>query len=98
MAETAAFDCVIVTASDEHQSSAYLQELRWRQCNGCFPGALIIAVPDPKGARIGSGGATLNALVMGAQALAAQTKGNASDPAWLQTKRFLVLHSGGMLC
>jgi hypothetical protein len=94
---TSQFDCIIVTATDVHQSAAFLEELRQRQRGGVFPDALIIAVPDPVGARIGSGGATLNALLCGAEALAKKQGAAffATDKEWLQQQRFLILHSGG---
>jgi hypothetical protein len=86
--------------------------------SGFFP--TECAAPSSSGARIGSGGATLNALLIGARALFLHEQRLASssavpsadhadhedaafgDPAaaycqlaWLATRRFLVLHSGG---
>jgi fucokinase len=59
------------------------------------PQCLVLAVPDPDGARIGSGGATLNAMFVASKALCSQAGHQDIHPEFLSTKRILVLHSGG---
>ncbi len=56
---------VIVTCSTERQSQAVEGELRARASAGCFDDTptLLFACPDPSSARVGSGGATFNALI-----------------------------------
>jgi len=55
---------VVVTASNEKQAAAVEAELAARRQSGVFGAdVLLFAVPDPSSARVGSGGATFNALV-----------------------------------
>ena len=55
---------VVVTASNDKQAAAVETELAARRKSGAFgPDVLLFAVPDPSSARVGSGGATFNALV-----------------------------------
>jgi fucokinase len=93
------FDCIIVTASDQRQAGSYQREFEHRVRSGIVSSdALIVCVPDPVGARIGSGGATLNALQAGIGALWSKRHPGvpiAADSHWLHDKRFLILHSGG---
>lgn len=50
----------------------YVSELEVRQKRGVLPAdALLLTVPDPH-ARLGSGGATLNALLVAAEHLSAR--------------------------
>ena len=54
---------VVVTASNDKQAAAVEVELAARRKSGAFgPDVLLFAVPDPSSARVGSGGATFNAL------------------------------------
>ena len=55
---------IVVTASNEKQAAAVEEELAARRQSGVFgPNVLLFAVPDPSSARVGSGGATFNALI-----------------------------------
>lgn len=55
---------LVVTASHEQQSQAVEIELAARQRDGLLdPDILTFAIPDPSAARVGSGGATFNALL-----------------------------------
>lgn len=83
---------VIITASSERQAERYRAEIRRRRESGRLPGSVgYLVVPDPDGVRIGSGGATLNAL----RALyEAGRGGETSEQAW-QSRRVLLIHSGG---
>lgn len=50
----------------------FITELEIRQKRGILsPGALLLTVPDPK-EHVGSGGATLNALLVAAEHLSAK--------------------------
>ena len=54
---------VVVTASSARQAERYRAEIERRRAGGKIPErARYLVVPDPGGARIGSGGATLHAL------------------------------------
>jgi len=79
---------VLVTASSARQAERYTEEIRRRREQGKVPPeALYLVVADLNDARIGSGGATLNAL----RALPEE----ASQEAWWTAQRVLMIHSGG---
>jgi len=79
------WDVVMVTASSERQADLYRDEIRRRYLAGMLPEKTeFLVVPDPDGRRIGSGGATINALgVLG------------KDRAWWSKHTALLVHSGG---
>ena len=79
------WDAVVLTASSERQAERYMEEIRTRQHQGTIPEALYVAVPDSGDRRIGSGGATLNAL---------RVLGPKLEKGWTET-RVLMIHSGG---
>ncbi|MCX7818033.1 MAG: hypothetical protein N2652_02310 [Kiritimatiellae bacterium] len=79
------WDWVILTAASEAQADWYAMALEAARQRGVLAGATrTLVVPDPGGRRIGSGGATFNALRAAA----------AEDPE-LATRRVLLIHSGG---
>ena len=81
---------VIVTASTRRQADAIADELRWRvQQRMLPPDTLVFAVPDPENARVGSGGATLNALLTVADLMSGH-----GELGLHQCKVFMI-HSGG---
>jgi fucokinase len=81
------WDYVILTASNNAQAEAYRQQIEARQEKKLLPlKTKYVMLPDPHGLRIGSGGATLNAL----RYVAEQDK---AKP--FSGKRILVIHSGG---
>lgn len=64
--QTCPFDCLAITAPNPRASKAYLEELVHRVGVSAKEGTkevLILAVSDPEGVRIGSGGGTLNAIL-----------------------------------
>lgn len=75
------WDYVIVTAANEEQAYGYRKQIEKRLSEGYLPPKTeYIVLADPEGRRIGSGGATLNAL---------RHIGNPRG------KRTLIIHSGG---
>ncbi|MCX7824408.1 MAG: hypothetical protein N2689_02505, partial [Verrucomicrobiae bacterium] len=79
-------DYLVLTAANARQAAAYRAELAARTRRGFFPKDLrTLVVPDPNGRRVGTGGATLNAL----RAVAADACGV------LAGRRILVIHAGG---
>ena len=57
------WDIVIVTASSERQATLYRDEIECRRLSGRLPeNTQFLIVPDPGNRRMGSGGATINAL------------------------------------
>ncbi len=82
------WDYIIITASNERQAAAYRQNIDQRLAQKMLPDTPNFAVvPDTDGKRIGSGGATLNALlyVLEKEKSIEQTL----------NKRILLIHSGG---
>lgn len=79
------WDAVVLTATSPKHAERYMDEIRRRQHQGKIPDAVYLSVSDPGNRRIGSGGATLNALRLAGPRVA---KG------W-RDARVLVIHSGG---
>jgi fucokinase len=79
------WDVVIITASSERQAELYRDEIQRRSLSGTLPNKTqFLVVPDPADRRVGSGGATINALgVLG------------KDREWWNCHRALLVHSGG---
>ena len=90
---------VIVTAGSKRQAERYEWELRRRVAAGRIPdGVPYLVVPDVADQRIGSGGATLNAIRRLAAELLppADAAGPPVDLAdWWSRQRVLLIHSGG---
>jgi fucokinase len=88
------WDAVVVTCATASQAVAAQEELSRRQGLGLFPkNCLLLALPDPKEGRAGSGGATLLAL----EHLARQWVTGEDGPAagLFAGRRVLLIHSGG---
>jgi fucokinase len=90
---------VIVTAGSTQQAERYEWELRRRVAAGRIPdGVPYLVVPDVADQRIGSGGATLNAIRRLAAELLPPADG-AGLPVdlvdWWSLQRVLLVHSGG---
>src|SRR5512136_3049955 len=85
------WDICVLTASNERQAEMYRSQLDWRREAGLLPhGMQTLVLPDPGGRRVGSGGASLNALAQVAGLVAE------SDAGRLETlQRVLLIHSGG---
>jgi len=81
---------VVVTASNDRQAAAVEQELAARRQAGTFgENVVYYAVPDPSSARVGSGGATFNALLTVEELVSSSTR-------WrLDSCRIFMIHSGG---
>jgi fucokinase len=75
----------MVTASSVRQAGLYRDEIERRRLSGILPEETeFLVVPDPDDRRVGSGGATINALeVLG------------KDREWWREHRALLVHSGG---
>lgn len=92
------WDWVVITAANERQARSYRLQIEWRIRENLLPRTIrFLIVPDPMGRKIGSGGATVNAL---AEIIRSQTrrarKSKGPEPAErLNWKRILILHSGG---
>lgn len=85
-----AWDYIILTASNEAQAKGYEEQIKFRRKLGSLPESThFIVLPDPDGKRVGSGGATLNAIIYIAQYEAKKDNSKPFD------KRILVIHSGG---
>ena len=86
-----------VTAANPLQAQAYQKELFRLQQKGVIPDTtILLAVPDPSSERVGSGGATLNALLTVSEYLSARAGLSYIDPEILQDSKILIIHSGGI--
>ena len=80
------WDLCVLTASDERQAAMYRRQLALRKEAGLLPPRTrFLALADPAGQRLGSGGATLRVLTTLAQAKTDVLAGG----------RVLIIHSGG---
>lgn len=90
------FTAIIVTAAGYKQAAAYQLELEARQKNGLItPNTFVLAVPDPSSARVGSGGATFNAIVAATEHLCARSGYASVTPDILAGTKVVIIHSGG---
>ena len=94
------WDYLIITASNGLQAAAYDGELSLRMGLGAIPGVRkAMAIPDPGGRRVGSGGSTVWCLLKVFELELAKDGARALDPrAWLETLsklRILIIHAGG---
>ncbi len=81
------WDYVILTASNEAQAASYRRQIDYRLEKDMLPKSTRYHVlPDPDGARIGSGGATMAAL---------NHIRTLEGPNPLRGRRALIIHSGG---
>ncbi len=80
------WSAIVLTAGSKAQAELYRHQIRHRAEHGHLPANVNWqVVPDPEGRRIGSGGATLQAL----QRLSHH------EAAWWKTNRVLIIHGGG---
>lgn len=87
---TPPWDIFIITASSEEQAAAYRLQIEQRQKQGVLPSETrFMVIPDPEGKRIGSGGATLNALLRAAEEINTDSENSFSN------QRVIIIHSGG---
>jgi len=86
---------VILTAGSARQAARYREEIERRSRDGKLPaGTHYLVVPDPLDQRVGSGGATINAL-RGLAEHVILPSGCPSLEAWWPTQRVFVIHAGG---
>ena len=92
------WDVILITAASSQQAELYEWHLQRARRIGRLAGSTItLVIPDPEGARIGSGAATLHALAVLAAHL---TKVNADLPLkstleYIAKRHVLLLHAGG---
>jgi fucokinase len=92
------WDWIVLTAGDERQAKTFEMQLDWRRQAGLLPqAARFLVVADPRGRRVGSGGATINALAEVGRQMAemSQTHRPPDIETLFRRKRILLLHSGG---
>lgn len=90
----AAWDYLIVTASNERQAEAYAAQLAVRRKLGLLAGfrhAMVVA--DPGGVRIGSGGSTILCWMRVLDREGVRRRADAEDV--LRKLRILIVHAGG---
>eukprot|EP00106_Octopus_bimaculoides_P003417 XP_014770859.1 PREDICTED: L-fucose kinase-like [Octopus bimaculoides] len=85
---------VVLTCSDNQWSQSVQQELDIRQAKGLFPkDVILLTIEDPK-SNVGSGGATINALLAVTEYICAKKGYTAINADVLQNCYILILHSG----
>ncbi|XP_053558225.1 L-fucose kinase [Bombina bombina] len=85
---------LVLTCQYKDSVCAFQKELEIRQRRGILPPkTLLLTVEDPQ-AHIGSGGATLNALLVAAEHLSAKAGHTVVSSDVLQEARLLILHMG----
>ncbi|HEY3283417.1 MAG TPA: L-fucokinase, partial [Armatimonadota bacterium] len=91
-------DYLLVTAAHEGQTAGCREELEWRQQElGLIPARTqCLALSDPAGQHVGSGGVTLLALAeVARRALGRAPRSEADYLQAFRGKRVLLIHSGG---
>ncbi|KAI5614886.1 L-fucose kinase [Silurus asotus] len=85
---------VVLTCQHKDSVYAFQRELEIRQQRGVLPpGTLLLTVPDPQ-EHVGSGGATLNALLVAAEHLSARAGYTVVTADVLHDAHILILHTG----
>ncbi|KAF0302690.1 L-fucose kinase [Amphibalanus amphitrite] len=88
------WSAVIITCAAQKEATALTQELVMLQQKGhLYADTLCLAVPDPS-PELGSGGVTLNALLVAAEHLSAAAGHTALNPDLLRGGSLLMLHMG----
>lgn len=90
------WNVIAITAATLKQAEAYQHELEYRKKTGQIDKeTIVLAIPDPSSIRVGSGGATLNALLTIAEHLCALSGLSALDAEVINQSKILLFHSGG---
>jgi fucokinase len=94
------WDYLIITASNEDQASAYRTQLDLRKKLGLIPHVNeVLAISDPEGRRVGSGGSTIYCLLkILSRELAGEPSLLKDSGAWetvFGRLRILIIHAGG---
>ncbi|XP_078688390.1 L-fucose kinase-like isoform X1 [Branchiostoma floridae x Branchiostoma belcheri] len=85
---------IVLTCQNVDSAHAYQDELTLRQRKGLIPSdTLLLTVEDPK-AHVGSGGATLNALLIVAEHLSARSHFTVVNSDVLSDAHVLIMHMG----
>ncbi|GAB1609418.1 L-fucose kinase-like [Argonauta hians] len=88
------WNAIVVTCSANQWSRSLQQELDLRQAKGLFPkDTILLTIEDPK-TDVGSGGATINALLAATEYMCAKKGYTAINADVLQDCYILILHSG----
>lgn len=94
MASHTDWTVLVLTCQHKDSVQAFQRELEIRQRRGILPpDTLLLTVEDPQ-AHVGSGGATLNALLVAAEHLSARAGYTVVSSDVLQGARLLILHTG----
>ncbi|XP_029524659.1 L-fucose kinase isoform X1 [Oncorhynchus nerka] len=97
MSSEQVFSWTVVVLTCQHKDSVYAfqRELEVRQQRGgLLQGTLLLTVSDPQEPGLGSGGATLNALLVAAEHLSARAGYTVVTADVLDDARILILHTG----
>eukprot|EP00047_Mylnosiga_fluctuans_P004512 m.234963 g.234963 ORF g.234963 m.234963 type:complete len:1084 (-) comp12747_c0_seq1:63-3314(-) len=90
---------IVLTCMKREHASFYLDEFKQRQDAGFISTKTRIMIAEDPNARVGSGGATLNALLVVTELLSALAGQTVVHSETLENARILILHLGGaFLC
>lgn len=88
------FDCIVVTCSSLKWALALESELKILQARNIIPASVKTLVVQDPASNIGSGAATLNALLVVTEFLSAHSGYTVVSPDVLEKSRILILHHG----
>ena len=92
--ESPRFDLLVLTATDPRQASIYHRFVSRLIQESILPVDRLLVVPEPGGRRVGSGGATLEALHAAAAGFSGMSD-TASLESLFEGRRVAIVHSGG---
>ncbi|XP_038138118.1 L-fucose kinase isoform X1 [Cyprinodon tularosa] len=96
MPQTGEFPWTVVVLTCQHKDSVYAfqRELELRQQRGSLPGAALLLTVRDRQEPLGSGGATLNALLVAAEHLSSRAGHTVVTADVLDEAHILILHTG----
>ncbi|EGD80832.1 hypothetical protein PTSG_11727 [Salpingoeca rosetta] len=90
---------IVVTSPLAGLCSSFVRELEKRRKSGAIASSTVLVAADDPGVNIGSGGATVNALLMVTEMLSSQQGFTVVNADTIAKARILILHLGGpFLC
>ncbi|MBC01845.1 MAG: hypothetical protein CMJ34_00890 [Phycisphaerae bacterium] len=92
--DAARFDLLVLTATDRRQAGIQRRFVSTMIEDSILPVDRLVVVPDPGGRRVGSGGATLEALHAAASTFSASA-GSGGLESLFEGRRVAIVHSGG---
>lgn len=90
------FDGILITAASNTQARGYRSHVAWRRAQGLIDaGTEVTVVPNPRGRRLGAGGAALRALAVLAEKLRRRSGGGRDLASLFRDRRVLIFNGVG---